>query len=317
MALFSDSRAARVGRCSIIFASAHPRCWRVTRDPWASTVGCQAGVLGLAWREGALTPTSAVGAAPHRLRHGQLLLPPVAVLVNRAGPCGERRVEERAALAWRPLAALAPAGCPGRWCRGSTRTDGPAEGVNKGVNKGVNGVNRGVNRGVNMRCFWCSGAAPVLGLCGKPTSPPRRCMVAKMGPHPHWGLPAVGVRHQLEVDPRREQVVQRRHVGGGRLGRPPPRPTGWRAARPDVGPLGELAVEAPARRRVARNGVRAHAKAGAGERRAAGGEYRPLRAPPMPAKSNWHRSVRGWVRCSAVRSGARRTLPLRSWVRPL
>ena len=35
------------------------------------------------------------------LRHGQLLLPPVSVLVNGTGPCVERRVEERAALAWR------------------------------------------------------------------------------------------------------------------------------------------------------------------------------------------------------------------------
>ena len=91
-------------------------------------------------------------------------------------------------------------------------------------------------------------------------------------PHPHWGLPAAGVRLQLEVDPHREQVVQRQHVGGGRRRRPPLCPTRRRAMRPEVGPLGELVVEAPARRRVAGNGVRAHAKAGGGGLWAAGGE---------------------------------------------
>jgi len=133
-------------------------------------------------------------------------------------------------------------------------------------------------------------------------------------PHPHWGLPAVGVRLQMEVDTRREQVVQRWHVGGGRRGRPPPDPTRWRAVRPEAGPLGELAVEAPAQRCVVRNGVHAHAKAGGGQRWGAGRKYWPLRAPPTPEKSNWHRSVRGWVQCSAVRFGARRTLPVRIWV---
>ena len=52
------------------------------------------------------------------------------------------------------------------------------------MNKGVNGVNRGVNRGVDMY-LWCASAAPALGLCGKPTSPPRRCTIGKMGIHIH------------------------------------------------------------------------------------------------------------------------------------
>jgi len=30
-------------------------------------------------------------------------------------------------------------------------------------------------------------AAPALGLCGKPTSPPRRCTIAKIGIHIHTG----------------------------------------------------------------------------------------------------------------------------------
>jgi len=169
---------------------------RVTRDPWVSIVGCQAGVLGLAWRVGALDQLLLWVQCHDALRHGQLLLPPVSILVNGTGPYGKRRVEERAALAWRALAALAPAGCPGRWCRGSMRTDGPAEGVHKGVNMGVNGVNRGVNRGVHMY-LSCASAAPALGLCGKPTSPPRQCTLAKMGIRIHTGacLPfAVGVR---------------------------------------------------------------------------------------------------------------------------
>ena len=66
------------------------------------------------------------------------------------------------------------------------RADGPDEGVHKGVNTGVNSVNRGVNRGVHMY-LSCASAAPALGLCGKPTSPPRRCMIAKMGIHIHTG----------------------------------------------------------------------------------------------------------------------------------
>jgi len=70
----------------------------VTRDPWVSIVGCQAGVLGLAWRVGALDQLLLWVQRHDTLRHGQLLLPPVSVLVNGSGRCGER-VEERAALA--------------------------------------------------------------------------------------------------------------------------------------------------------------------------------------------------------------------------
>ena len=77
-------------------------------------MGCQAGVLDLAWRVGALDQRLLSVQRHDSLCHGQLRLPPVAVLVNGAGPCGERRVEGRTALAWRALVALAPAGCPGR-----------------------------------------------------------------------------------------------------------------------------------------------------------------------------------------------------------
>jgi len=66
------------------------------------------------------------------------------------------------------------------------RTGGLEEGVHKGVNTGVDGVNRGVNRGVHMY-LSCASAAPALGLCGKPTSPPRRRTIAKMGIHIHTG----------------------------------------------------------------------------------------------------------------------------------
>ena len=55
-----------------------------------------------------------------------------------------------------------------------------------GVNMGVNGVNRGVNRGVHMY-LSCASTAPTLGLCGKTTSPPRRCTIANMGIHIHTG----------------------------------------------------------------------------------------------------------------------------------
>ena len=57
---------------------------------------------------------------------------------------------------------------------------------------GVDGVNRGVNRGVHMY-LSCASAAPALGLCGKPASPPRRRTIAKMGIHIHTGasLPLV------------------------------------------------------------------------------------------------------------------------------
>jgi len=92
-------------------------------------------------------------------------------------------------------------------------------------------------------------------------------------PHPPWGLPTVGVRLQMEVDPRWEQVVQRWYVRGARRRRPLLRPTRRRAVRPEVGPLGELAVEAPARRCEVRNGVHAHTKAGAGQRWGAGRKY--------------------------------------------
>ena len=155
------------------------------------------------------------------------------------------------------------------------RTRAPVAIINKGVNTGVDGVNRGVNRGVHMY-LSCASAAPALGLCGKPTSPPRRRTIAKMDIHIHTGacLPTVGVRLQLEVDPRREQVVQRWHVRGGRrIRRPLLRPTRLRAVRPEVGPLGELAVEAPARRCEVRNGVHAHAKAGGGQQWGAGRKY--------------------------------------------
>ena len=79
----------------------------MTRDPWVRTVGWQAGVLGLAWRVGALDQRLLTVQRHAALCQSQLLLPPVAVLVNGAGPCDERRVEERAELAWRALAARA------------------------------------------------------------------------------------------------------------------------------------------------------------------------------------------------------------------
>jgi len=172
------------------------------------------------------------------LRHGQLLLPPVSVLVNGTGLCVERRVEERAALAWRALAAHAPAGCPGRWCRGSMRTGGPEEGVHKGVNTGVNGVNRGVNRGVHM--VRERGAR--AGAVQKAHLTATTVHDSKDGhPHPHWGLHAVCVRLQLEVESHggsKSCSVQRWHVRGGRHRRSLPRPTRRRAVRPEVGPLG-------------------------------------------------------------------------------
>jgi len=65
---------------------------RVTRDPWVSIVGCQAGVLGLAWRVGALDQLLLWVQRHDALRHAQLLLPPVSIRVNGTGPYGKRRV---------------------------------------------------------------------------------------------------------------------------------------------------------------------------------------------------------------------------------
>jgi len=134
-----------------------------------------------------------------------------------------------------------------------------------GVNTGVDGVNRGVNRGVHMY-LSCASAAPALGLCGKPTLPPRWRTIAKIGIHIHtgarlplaydssWGLTRGGSR-SCSVGMSVEAVVGALFSA----------PLDGRAVRPEVGPLGELAVEAPARRCVVRNGVHSHAKAGGGQ----------------------------------------------------
>jgi len=150
------------------------------------------------------------------------------------------------------------------------RTGGPEEGVHKGVNTGVDGVNRGVNRGVHMH-LSCASA---LGLCGKPTSPPRRRTIAKMGIHIHTGacLPLAydsswrstrGGSKSCSVGTSVEAVVGALFSA----------PLDGELCDLRLAPLGELAVEAPARRCVVRNGVHAQAKAGGGQQWGAGRKY--------------------------------------------